>query len=302
MREVYPGQLVQLANGDAAPNLAFSIWDDLVAGNNVTGQLIDLDNVSAFTPVTNSQGLIEHFRGPDEYRLPLFVDSGAGQRAMLLPATVWAALVTMLTSGVTTDAVAAVVAGMFSGPQGTGVSVAFDPGAKKLTIAVTGAGGGTGGSVSWDTLSGKPTTFPPTSHTHPVSQVSDASDVGKAVMKAADAAAARTAIGAGTGNGTSNLTIGTTGSTAAPGNHAHAASAVTFTPAGSLTATDVQAAIQQAATMGGGGSGTGVQRRNASESARGYPTTTPLDIFDDRGTGVPPTWYQPGLDVLLSAV
>lgn len=47
---------------------------------------------------------------------------------------------------------------------------------------------------------------------------------------------------------------------------------------------------------------TGVQRRNASETTRGYPTTTPLDIFDDRLTGVPPTWFQPGLDVLLSSV
>lgn len=51
------------------------------------------------------------------------------------------------------------------------------------------------------------------SHTHTIAQVSDATTIGKAVMGAADAAAARSAIGAGTG--TSNLVIGTTSGTAA---------------------------------------------------------------------------------------
>lgn len=47
--------------------------------------------------------------------------------------------------------------------------------------------------------------------------ITDATTVGRNVLKAADAAAARTAIGAGTGNGTSNLAIGTTSSTAMRG-------------------------------------------------------------------------------------
>lgn len=47
--------------------------------------------------------------------------------------------------------------------------------------------------------------------------ITDATTVGRNVIKAADAAAARTAIGAGTGNGTSNLAIGTTSSTAMRG-------------------------------------------------------------------------------------
>lgn len=59
----------------------------------------------------------------------------------------------------------------------------------------------------------------PTGHTHVTADISDATTVGKAVLKAADAAAARTAIGAGT----SNLAIGTTGSTAAAGNDARLA-------------------------------------------------------------------------------
>lgn len=51
------------------------------------------------------------------------------------------------------------------------------------------------------------------------SQITDASAVGRSVLTAADGAAARSAIGAGT----SSLTIGTTASTAAAGNHTHAA-------------------------------------------------------------------------------
>lgn len=53
--------------------------------------------------------------------------------------------------------------------------------------------------------------------------ITDATDVGKEVLTAEDAEAARTAIGAGT----SNLAIGTTASTAAAGNHTHTQYATT---------------------------------------------------------------------------
>lgn len=56
-----------------------------------------------------------------------------------------------------------------------------------------------------------------TTHTHVAADISDATTVGRNVIKAADAAAARTAIGAGTGNGTSNLAIGATSTTAMRG-------------------------------------------------------------------------------------
>lgn len=56
-----------------------------------------------------------------------------------------------------------------------------------------------------------------TAHTHAAADIADATTVGRNVMKATDAAAARAAIGAGTGNGTSNLAIGTTSSTAMRG-------------------------------------------------------------------------------------
>lgn len=49
--------------------------------------------------------------------------------------------------------------------------------------------------------------------------ITDATAIGKSVIKAADAAAARLAIGAGTGNGTSNLKIGATAADAKAGNY-----------------------------------------------------------------------------------
>jgi hypothetical protein len=107
--------------------------------------------------------------------------------------------------------------------------------------------------ASWP-IPGTPSTFPASAHTHTRSQISDASSVGLAVLGAVDPQAARAAIGAGTGNGTSNLQLGTTGTTAAPGNHSHTASVLAYTPQGPITATDVQNAIQQAATLGGSGS------------------------------------------------
>src|SRR6185437_14276363 len=69
--------------------------------------------------------------------------------------------------------------------------------------------------------------------------ITDASAVGRAVLKAADAAAARTAIGAGTGN--SSLAIGTTGTTAAAGNHNHAITA--DAASGLAAAANLQAAF-----------------------------------------------------------
>ena len=53
--------------------------------------------------------------------------------------------------------------------------------------------------------------------------ITDATTVGRNVLKAADAAAARTAIGAGT----SSLSLGSTSDTAAPGNHTHSQYATT---------------------------------------------------------------------------
>lgn len=52
----------------------------------------------------------------------------------------------------------------------------------------------------------KPSTFAPSAHTHPASQISDSTATGRAVLTATDAAAARSAISAGT---VSSITAGT---------------------------------------------------------------------------------------------
>ena len=105
-----------------------------------------------------------------------------------------------------------------------------------------------------------PSAFPALEHNHTSAQISDATSLGRQLLRATSAQAAREAIGAGTGNGTSNLQLGTGASQAAPGNHGHAAAAVSFDPAGisGFTGiTNVQDAIAKAATLGGsGGSGT----------------------------------------------
>ena len=80
-----------------------------------------------------------------------------------------------------------------------------------------GTGGGSGSGIvgapsTW------PTSFPPAAHTHPATQISDASSVGRGVITAVDAATARAQIGAGT----SSVTVGgvLTGA-AAPASHTH---------------------------------------------------------------------------------
>lgn len=162
---------------------------------------------------------------------------------------------------------------------------------------------GTGLSVDWTAgVTNKPTTFPPSAHTHPASQISDSTTVGRSVLSAVDAQAARSAIGAGTGNGTSTLALGVTSTTAAAGNHAHAATAITFTPTGSITATDVQTAIvQAAASTGGSGSGTAddLEWIYASGAYPTLPTTQPtgLKVVYAEGPVWPstlPTWITSG--------
>lgn len=70
---------------------------------------------------------------------------------------------------------------------------------------------------SWSGITDKPTAFTPAAHTHVATDVSDSSVVGRAVLTADDAAAVRTIIGAGTGS--SNLTLGTTSTTAKAGDY-----------------------------------------------------------------------------------
>lgn len=58
--------------------------------------------------------------------------------------------------------------------------------------------------VPWAGVSGKPSTFAPAAHTHPVAALADATAVGTSVLLAASAEAARAAIGAGVGDVTTS--------------------------------------------------------------------------------------------------
>lgn len=79
------------------------------------------------------------------------------------------------------------------------------------------SGGGSGDPVAWGDITGKPAV----------------------IAAGADAAAARTAIGA--------VALGTTASTAAAGNHTHTAAQVTATAIGPGTATTVQGILAELA-------------------------------------------------------
>lgn len=69
------------------------------------------------------------------------------------------------------------------------------------TVSLSGGGAG---SVAWSDITGRPSTFPPSTHDHTADQISDATEVGVDVLTATDSAAARSAIGAGTSS--QNLT------------------------------------------------------------------------------------------------
>lgn len=122
--------------------------------------------------------------------------------------------------------------------------------------------GGGGVSSTWDTLAGKPSTFPPAGHTQSVDTLSDATAVGRAVLRSNTASAARDAIGAGTSN--QNLSPGTTAGTYATGDHTHSQY---------LTGTQVDDKIAAAGITGGGGGGN-IWWISSATAARINPTTS----------------------------
>ena len=131
-------------------------------------------------------------------------------------------------------------------PQGPTGSGAPDATASvKGLVQLTGDLGGTAASPTVPGLAGKA----PTVHTHTASQISDSTTVGRSVLTAADATAARTAIGAGT----SNLAIGTTGTTAAAGNDARLSD--TRTPSANTVPADFLFVLTSPATTRAVGTG-----------------------------------------------
>lgn len=109
-----------------------------------------------------------------------------------------------------------------------------------------------------------------------VEEISDASTIGKTILKGTDAAAVRTAIGAGT----SNLTIGTTGTTAKAGDYKPAAVDISDASAVGrqvLTATDATAAR----TAIGAGTSNLVIGTGANQAMAG---NTPIPAAPPQGT------------------
>lgn len=94
-----------------------------------------------------------------------------------------------------------------TGAQQTQARANIGAGTSNLVIGITGTTAAAGNHTHTATDIGAA----PASHTHTAAQISDATATGRSVVTAADASAARTAIGAGT----SNLVIGTTAGTAA---------------------------------------------------------------------------------------
>lgn len=187
------------------------------------------------------------------------------------------------------------------GPAGEGVPP-LESGAAGMVVTHAGGAavwqqqnaGIAGAPVAW------PSTFPAAQHSHTAAEVSDASSIGRAVLRAVTMQEAREALGAGTGNGTSNLALGTTATTAAPGNHGHAATAIAFTPTGSITATNLQEAVAQAAATGSGaGSSNVLVWRYASGAYPTLPTTKPagIEVVQAYGPVQPttvPSWIGTG--------
>lgn len=121
-----------------------------------------------------------------------------------------------------------------------------------------------------------------TGHTHTAAQISDATTVGRSVLTAADAVAARTAIGAGT----SSLTLGSTASTAAAGNHTHTHASLTDTTTiGTQVATAATAAAARSAIGAGTGSSDLAIGTTATTAAAGNHTHTSTAITDATATG-----------------
>lgn len=107
-----------------------------------------------------------------------------------------------------------------------------------------------------------------TVHTHTASQISDSTATGRSVLMATDGPAARTAIGAGTGN--SNLALGTTSTTAKAGDYQPTAANIsdsTTVGRSVLTATD-QAAARTAIGAGTGNGSSNLVLGTTSTTAK----------------------------------
>ena len=139
---------------------------------------------------------------------------------------------------------------------------------------------------------GTPDLFPPSPHGHTRADISDASPLGRNTLAAVDGQAFRTLIGAGTGNGTSNLALGTTATTAAPGNHTHSQY---VDSAQAATIADERIALNG----GGTGGGSVYAWRYVSGAYPTLPSTKPAGVVIVAAVGplapsVLPSWIGNG--------
>lgn len=275
------GELIIDSEGNARPGWSFTVWTDWNGGTDVTADMRAPDGVSDVTVEADSDGEVPYLRGPDGVKGPLYRDTGSDTRSVWRSAEAEAELATTVDGFVVNPP---------SLPAG-GQSGNFLAWAGEQQGQWADPPTATGGTADWDTLLNKPATFPPSVHSHSSGQISDSTTVGRALLTSADAATARTAIGAGVPV-TPFPGFGTTATTAATGNHGHAASSVTFTPGSGVTATNVQTAIEQAATMSGGaGTAAVLVWRYTAGAWPTLPTTKPTGVYlvQSVGPSYPPS-------------
>ncbi|MFE3196277.1 hypothetical protein ACFXHA_45280 [Nocardia sp. NPDC059240] len=141
--------------------------------------------------------------------------------------------VNSFTLGIGTVTTGPAAAAVHGGPPGWTLDLTLPPGptgpaapdataSGKGIIQLAGDLGGTAAAPTVPALAGKA----PVVHTHPSTDISDSTTTGRSVLTAASAAAARTAIGAGT----SSLAIGTAAGTACEGNDARLTNTRTPSP------------------------------------------------------------------------
>jgi hypothetical protein len=129
----------------------------------------------------------------------------------------------------------------------------------------------------------------PTSHSHTASQVSDSTTVGRSLVTAVDAAAARTAIGAGT----SSLGLGSTSSTAKRGDYAPAAADIS-------DASTVGRSVLKATDAAAGRSALGITGTGA-DGAQGPQGLTGNVLLLPAGVTTTPSDTKAGTLVLVRA-
>jgi hypothetical protein len=154
--------------------------------------------------------------------------------------------------------------------------------------------------VAWTDITGKPSTFPPSAHTQAASTISDSTTVGRAVLTAVDAAAARTATGAAATSHTHAVADVTSLQGFLDAKAPLASPTFTGTPAaptaapGTNTTQVASTAFVTAAVAAGGGGGGGT----APTFIRAHITSGDVTPANSGGVFVPVT----GLSITLAAV